>query len=250
MSNEEQPIAETTDVAASGYIVKEVEDARKALKNTKIFGTIICVLLSAELIFVATKFIWSLQPTQAAEIASGIISQQIADRGEDISASIKEKVPAMIEQAPDYAKQQLPKYRVDLEDKVDKDLRSYVKSTSSDLDKRLDEYFTGHKTEIKTVLEAGADPKAVHQVGGEIREQIMAYLNDKPAQGESIGNQIDQSLKDIKEVQSQVNHLAANQNLTPAEKQTRRALAIIAQTVSKEKLQPLPIQEAIKPVTP
>ncbi|HEY3329127.1 MAG TPA: hypothetical protein VGK19_03825 [Capsulimonadaceae bacterium] len=235
----------TTELTASEYITKELVEARQTLKNVQLYGSIIVGVLCIYLIVVTAKFSSALQPENAAMIVTGLVQQQVDDHGDEFAASIKEKIPEMIHQAPDYAAKQLPIYREQLEAKVEADLTAYAKSTSGALDKRLDEYFTSHKDEIKTVLAEGAKPEAVQKVGGEIKQQIIAYLGDKPATGPSLKEQIDDSLKSLKEVESTTHKLAVNKNLTPQEKQTRRALAIIAQTVTKENLKPLPIKEAL-----
>lgn len=231
---------------AEQYIHEEVKKARLALKRTQIVGTIVMIALAAETAIVSAKFAYALQPEQAALITSGIASEQIEQHGDEIKASISEKIPAMIQGSPDYVINALPGYRTQIEDKVDDTLTSYMKSTSAALGSHVDDYITANKAQIGAVLDNANDPNAIKALGPGLRTQLAEYLSEKPTDGtKSMNEQVNDALSSLKDVQAQVHHLATSASLTPTEKQTRHALAVIVASVNKQNLQPIPLKEAI-----
>lgn len=228
------------------YIQDELNKARVGLKRTQIFGTIVILALCGETALVSGKFAFALQPKEAATIATGMVADQLDQHGDEIQASIAEKIPAMIQQSPDYVISQLPGYRMALEDKVNDALMNYTKSTTDALGARLDDYIDDNKTQIQAVLDNSNDPNALKALGPGLRQQIKEYLAQKPADGgESVTDQISEALTSLQDVQAKVHHLAVDNNLSPTDKMTRHALAVIASSVSKENLEPIPIKEAM-----
>jgi hypothetical protein len=66
----------------------------------------------------------------------------------------------------------------------------------------------------------------------------MSYIHESPQNGEALGVQIDKSLSSLQEIQKKMHHLAANKNLTPEEKKTRRAIAILSTSIDKQEALP------------
>jgi uncharacterized protein YicC (UPF0701 family) len=221
------------DMSAAGYLAAEVQQARLALHRTRIIGLAILVLVGGELLYITARFAGNLRPHAAAEIADGMIMQQITDKGPDLAEQLKQKVPQYIEQTPDYALQQLPQYRVAMEDRLEQQLNHYCQATSQQLGQQLDSYLDTHKAQIKDLLTNGNDPQVTRQVGLDLKQQLLRYIQDKPAGGESIKEQLDTSLAALQGTAEKLHHLATAKNLTSQERQTRRALAILTQSIDQ-----------------
>ena len=207
------PIPEPRNTDA--FVREELTAAQQAYKRTKIYGTIIFLLLALETIAVSAKFAMALQPHDAAMIASGFVSSQLDEHRDAIESSLKERIPAMIEQSPDYVIQELPNCRQTLEENVNKNLATYTQSTAAALRRlQMDQYLDQNKDQIQTVLNGASDPNAASKLGPGIRKALEAYLSEKPASGESVQDQIDKSLSMLKDVQSKMDHLAKDGNLS------------------------------------
>ena len=118
---------------ASHYITKELAQARVSLQRTRIFTVLALLLIGGELISITAKFNHSFQPQNAAEIADGMVMEQVDQHGDQLSDQIKQQVPQLIARTPDYVLQQMPSYRQSLEDKVTDNLDGYFKSSSQSL---------------------------------------------------------------------------------------------------------------------
>ncbi len=219
---------------AERFVSQELIQAKKSLQVVRIGGTLFLVFVGAYLYYLTSTFAASMRPHDAAEIAFGIVNQQVEDRGPDLVTQFKQKVPEYIAQTPDYALQQLPKYRTTLEDRVEANLDKYCKDTSQQLGTHLDTYLDKHKDEMKGMLTASNDPVALKQMGDSLKQELMAYLQEKPTTGESISSEIDKSLASLQEVSKQIHHLANDKGLKPEEQKTRRALAILSSSIDKQ----------------
>jgi hypothetical protein len=244
MSSEETPservvpvpavVPSSGEAVAENYVADQLQSARAGLQRTRIIGIVLMVVIVGYLSYVTIKFQQSLRPDNAAEIASGMISQQVQDKGPEMAEQAKQRVQAMIAGLPDYALTQLPEYRVALEDRLEADLTKHCKETSDLLGQHLDQFLEEHKDKIKQILTTGQDREAVRQMGADLEHQLMEYLKEKPANGESVQDQINHSLRALREVEATVARLANAKDLNPQERKTRRAIALIAQTADQE----------------
>ena len=221
------------------FLKQELAAARQTLRRVQIVGGVLVIILAAYLGTITYNFYNYLQPANAAEIASGFVSGQIESNREAFLTEVETRVPAMIQAAPDMALEQIRGYRKDLEDRFEKELRSYCQSVSNKLSANLEEYVVTNKEQLQTVLELGSDPKGMTKVGATLRAEVLNYLKEEPAEGESIDAQIQESRSQLEEAEQRLNHLATGKDLTADEKKTRRAVAIIANTVESEQLRPL-----------
>jgi hypothetical protein len=228
--------------SASHYIAAELQRTRIALRKTKIVGLVLLLLVGGEMAYITARFTNSFQPHTAAEIADGFVAEQINDKGPDFVAALKQKVPEFIEQTPDYALHALPTYRQSLEDKLDTQMTQYAQSSSQQLGQHIDTFLDQNKNEIKQMLASGNDPTVMHQLGISLKQQLTAYLKEKPMSGESIGDQLKMSLASLQEVQKTTHRLATAKHLTPTEQKARRAIAIMSQSVDQARNQ---IQQAL-----
>ncbi len=219
------------DATAARYLATQVSQARVALQRTRIAGLVLLVLLGGEMIFITSKFTASLQPHSAAEIADGMIMQQISDRGPDLATQLKQKIPEYIQQTPDYALKQLPEYRKTIGDRLEAQFTEYCKKTSQQLDTQLDGYLTDHKEDIKGMITSGNDPAIAKRVGQDLHQQFLTYVHAKQEGGESIQDQLDVSLAALEGTAKTMHRLATAHDLTAQEKQTRHALAVLTNSL-------------------
>ena len=221
-----------SDVAAK-YIADQLEKARASLHKSRLVGIILIVVVLGYMTFLVRSLQGYLEPHAAALIVNGHITDQVDDKAKVFADQLKEKIPAMIAQIPDYALQQIPEYRKALEDKVEADFTQFAQSTSAQFGKHLDGFLASHVVQIKALLDSAKDPDKLKALGPDLENEILEYLKDKPDEGESIKDKIDKSLDALKKMEAQVERLANAADLTPQEKKTRRAIAIIAKTVDK-----------------
>lgn len=219
------------DAIAANYLATQVKQARTALQRTRIVGLVLLLLLGGEMIYITSRFSASLQPHSAAEIVDGMILQQINDRGPDLAAQLKQKIPEYIQQTPDYALRELPKYRVSLEDRLEAELNSRCQKTAQELDTQLDGYLNDHKEEIKGLITDGSDPAVAKRVGQDLKQQFMQYVHAKTQGGESIQDQLDISLAALQGTAKTMHRLATARDLTGQEQQTRHALAVLTNSL-------------------
>jgi hypothetical protein len=238
MSDEMMNSTPEPTTAAEGYVAKEFSATRATLRNTQIFGTLIVLALSAYLITVTARFSFYMQPKVASDLAIGFMTDQIDTHEDAFLLDISTRVPAMIQQMPDLVIAKLPGYRETIESTFEKSLQDYCQKTRGKLDTNLDDYLSENKESIKTVLAAQQDPDAVKQLGATLREEVMTYLKEDN-EGQSITKQINESQSMLEDAAKQMHRLATAKNLTPGEKKTRQAVAIIARTIDQAELKPL-----------
>jgi len=215
------------------YILDELARGKISLNRTRIFSIVSLVSVAAYMGFITVNLGNFLRPTQAAELARGIIAQRVEEQGPDIAAQFKQQIPVLIDQAPAYAMSQLPVYRQNLEDQFDESLKTNLASGSTQLDKNLDDYMASHKDEVKTALASGADPAATKSLGDGITQEFLGSLKTTQVGGESIQSKFDSSLASLSDVQKKMDRLASGANLTPQEKKTRHAIAIMTKTINR-----------------
>jgi hypothetical protein len=236
----------SSEPSVDTYITEELAATRRSLRKTQLFGTIIVVVLSIYLIVVTVKFKSYLEPDPAAEIAAGFVVEQIEKYRGPFVAEVQQRVPAMIQQLPDYVLSQMPLARQRVEETFENELRKYCQSTSDRLGAELDKYLENNKDQIHAVLEVSEDPKAIERLGPSIRSQLIAaYLEEEPAEGTSVREQVAESFTMLQNAQQRLHRLATASDLTSEEKKARRAVAIITDTIDKEHLQPLPLPPRI-----
>ena len=219
---------------AEAYILEELAKSKISLNRTRLFSIVSLIAAATYMGVVTANLSQFLRPAQAAELARGLIAQRVEEQGPDIAAQLKQQIPVLINQAPDYAMQQLPVYRQNLEDQFDTSLKTNLASGSDQMDKNLDDFFSTHTDEVKSVLASGADPAAVKTLGDGVTQEFLASLKTTKINGESIQSKFDSSLEALTAVQKKMDHLANNTGLTPQEKKTRHAIAIMTKTINRE----------------
>lgn len=216
---------------AERYIVQELHKARLSLRNTRIASLVVLLLVGGEMAYVTSTFAQAMRPQAAAEIAEGYIVQQVNDKGPEIAQQLKTKIPELISQTPDYVLKQMPSYREALENKALDHLTQYCQNTAPQLGQHMDNFLTEHKNEIKELVTAHNDTATMNQVGKDLKAQLMQYIQEIPANGESIKSQIDQALVSLQDIEKTTTRLAHAKDLNGQEKKTRRAIAVLAQSI-------------------
>jgi len=229
------PSGPSSPPSAAGYIRLELQRTRAGLARTRIFGIALLLLVGGELTYITAHFTQSLRPHVAAEIADGYIMQQVSAQGPEVVAELKQKVPDLIAQTPDYAMAQMPAYREALESRVEDQMRRYCQATSKQLDAALDTYLAEHKDQINGMLSAPDDPAAVKQMGPALKQELMRYIQQAPVGSETIKSQLDQSLSALQNLHKTVHRLATAKDLSPQEQKTRQAIGTLTSSIDQAK---------------
>ncbi|HEY3416674.1 MAG TPA: hypothetical protein VGM23_07300 [Armatimonadota bacterium] len=232
-------VAAAPVVSAESFIQQELADARKALRNVQIIGSILILVLAVYLGYITSGFLYNLRPDIFVQNVSGFVSGQIDSHRGAFVDEVGTRVPEMIQQAPDLALAQLKSYREQAEDRLEGELKSFCTANSEKLNASLEDYIVKNKEQIKTVLDMGKDPKGAAALGAALHHEVLAYLKVKSADGKSIDGEIQDSLKQLKDADQRLHRLATAKDLNPTELKTRRAVAIIADTIAIEQLKPL-----------
>lgn len=231
---------------ADQFIASEIEKTKKALKQTQIIGVAVFLFIFFYVGSIAMRFHRSLQPDEAANMAKGMIAQKVIESEPELTAYLMREVPAAIEKVPDLVKQQLPELRAQLEDRLAEEFAKYAKETSDQLDAALDQYLEENKADFQTVMLAGSDPELAKEMTAAMRKMFIEYLSEKNGEEESIKEKIDEALRALTEIRAMMHKLAANKNLTPAEKKARRAIAVLMTTIDEKKAEdPLPTLDQV-----
>ena len=218
-------------MTAENYVSGELQKARTNLQRTQIGGGVLLLLLGGWLIYITSRFTSQLQPDSAAEITEGLVMQQISDKGPDLQTQLKQKIPEIIAQAPDYALKQLPDYRQSLETRIKDDLKKYCDNIAPQMGAQLDTFLDQNKDQVHQLITDANDPSKAKQIGVELRDTFLKAM-DEPTGGESVRTKIDAALASLHDVEKRMTHLADGKNLTPEEKKTRHAIAVLTQAIN------------------
>lgn len=220
------------------FIKQELVSLKASLRTVSVFGTILVLAISIYLLIVAFGFAYNLEPKRAASMASAEIVSAINEHGDTFVEAVKDRAPQIVEQATQNVKEQMGPFRKDIEQKFTEGLNNYCAQTSEQLNGKIDTFLEENKGEIKTLLDAtDVDAKSLSAA---LNDMVKEYLKVKPENGgESIQDQVDASLKMLKNAETELTRLAANKNLSPKDKRARRGIAIIAGSIDTAELQPV-----------
>lgn len=234
---DESEILEPADATGGGpvaesYVSHELTKARSGLTRTRVGSMILLLLVGGEMLYLTGHTMDSLRPVNASEITTGLISERIQEREPEITDYIKEQVPLLIKQAPDYALAALPRYRKQIEARVDDDLKSYAESNINGLGAHLDKFLEANKDQVNAMMDAGQDQNATNAMGVRLKAEFESFLAETPPGGESIKTKLNETFKVLQQVEDRSKRLAYAKDLDPSEKKARRALAIMLTTIS------------------
>lgn len=232
-----QPVAPSpasaAEAVATQFVAEELEKARSSLKKTRLVGIILLVFVASYMSFITISLTGFLEPKNAAEVANGVIAEQVDLKATDIADQLKTKIPSLIAQLPDFVVGKLPEYREALENKVETDLTDYCLTASAHMGKQMDDFLVEHKENIGTLLKTADDKESLKLLAADIEQELLSYLEQKNESGESIKEKLDTSLDALKRIEKHVERLATAKDLTPQEKKTRRAIAIVSRKLEK-----------------
>ena len=220
--------------AAVEYVQNQLQQARVSLKRIQIIGVILVLLITCSMTYLVTRWKAELDPKTAAKTAVDQLSAQVIEHATQLSDQLKEKAPQFIAGLPDIVLRELPEQRETLEKHVTAELLDYLHNSSKVIDKHLDHFFEEQKADILAVLKAADDKEALHALGVDLQNEIISFLAEKPASGESIQEKIDKALEMLKHVETRMERLAKGADLTSAEKKARRAIALITHKLDKQ----------------
>ncbi|MEO7716007.1 MAG: hypothetical protein ABIY70_07385 [Capsulimonas sp.] len=238
---------EPAESASDKYLIAEVGKVRASLTRTRWICIASAVSTIVYLGVVTANFQQYVAPVSAANMTKAMIGQKLTDSAPLIIDGVKQQIPVLIAQVPTYAEQQLPIYRQRLEDQFEKDLTANLKKGSTDLDAKMDGYLTDNKDQINSVLSSNQDPAAVAKLGDNISHEFMTSLKTTSVGGESIQSKLDSSLESLSQVQTKMDRLANATDLTPQEKKTRHAIAVMTKTINRHTPQAPTVAVALIP---
>jgi len=230
---QQTPPASSEDAAVQ-YIETQLAKTRTSLKNTNQVGVVLIVIVLCYISYVSyqlkTRYV---DPKPAAQMLNERLMVIISEQAPQITGRIKKEIPHIIQQIPEIALQQLPKFRIELEKKIADTLSDYSHQSSQQLGEHLDMFLKENKDEIHKFMEHAEDKETIKELGAALEEQFKDYLKDKDEHGESIQNKIDSALKELRKIEHRVNRLATANDLTPAEKKLRYAIAAVIKTTQE-----------------
>lgn len=237
MSEELKPTQESAEGAdlSQQFLAQELESTKKALQNTQVWGTMVVFGVMCFLFSIANGFATNFEPKEAAKIAKGLVVQRLDEAQPQISSYLGKEIPAWIESVPEYAKDQLPIVREDLEATLEDEFEKLAGETSEQLDVVLDQFLIENQDQFKTIILAGQDKETTDEVARELRSMFIAYLTTSENGEESIQDKLDKSLVALRDVERKTSRLANAKDLDATEKKTRRAIACLFQTVEQNK---------------
>lgn len=233
---------------AEQFLAEELAATRRALRLTRIAGVIVVLFVISYMSFFTKALQQELEPQAAARLATGFVQEQVTEKTDALASQVKERIPALVAGLPDYIQRELPVLRERLEDRLEQDFRVHAQATSLQLGRHLDDYLQAHVVEIRALLKVAEDrPEQLQALAPDLEKEIVRYLSDKADGEESLKEKIDHALAELQRVEQQVDRLAKGVNLTPQERKTRYAIAVIARSAEQQTRQlEQQIQEALR----
>jgi len=237
------------EAAAAAYLAQEVPKARRTLKRTRIVGTILILCVGAYIGVISTVMVNFLQPKDAAQIATGMLTQHVKSEGPALAAQIEREIPLLIRQAPDYLIKEIPGYRRELQRQLETEYQAYCNSFSKNLGDQMDKLIDDHKAEIKTLLENANDRETIRKTLPDF-DQVITEFTRNDTDGRALKSQIDDLAASLKEVEKRMDRLANASDLTPEEQKARRALAMLAKVIEDNAKTPEGASQSVTKLAP
>jgi hypothetical protein len=242
------PAPASPSSAAEQFLADELAATRLSLQRTRIVGITVMVIVIGYMSYVSRALNKQLEPKAAADFATTFIAAQVMEKTDALASQVKERIPALVADLPDYLQRELPRHREALEDRLEQDFKEHCTATSQQLGKHLDDFLQAHVVQIRTLLNTAENkPELIQALAPDLEKEIVRYLSDKSTGDESLKEKIDQAHAELQKVEKQVDRLSAGVNLTPQEKKVRRAIAIISRSAEQQTKQlEQQIQDALR----
>jgi hypothetical protein len=216
---------------AVDFVATELVQARSGLKKAQIVGIVLVLFVTGYISILTSKLNPYLEPKEAANTVNDIILTQVTERAPLIAEDLKKRVPEMVARIPDVVIEKLPEWRTQIEDKAEDTLRSHLSDHSVQFGKHLDVFLTDHQLQIGELLKASDDKVKLQGMLTAIEQDMLSFLEEKFDEKESIKQKLDGALEKLTHMEQQMDRLANANDLTPQEKKTRHAIAIIVQKI-------------------
>lgn len=234
----------TTVPPAELFLLAELLRSRADLRRTRMVGLLAVIIIGGYMGFLSSRLRQELNPKNAAEHAVNFVVGQVGDKSEALATEVKVRIPALVAELPDHFKQELPKYREALEARLESDFQAHCAATAPQLGKHLDDFLQAHIVTIAALLKtADNKPEMLKVLGSDIANEVLTYIEDKGSADESLKQKIDTTLAELRKVEKLVERLANAKDLTPQEKKTRHAIAIVSRSANEQVHQ---LQEELK----
>ena len=237
--------AQTGEAVVAAYLAQELPKARQLLKRTQIICIVLILFVGAYIGTISTIMVRFFRPVDAAEVASGMLTQHAVKDGPILAAKVEWEIPHIIHQVPDYLIGELPVYRKELQRSLETEYEGYCNSLGKDLGNQIDKLIDDHKAEIKTLLENAGDRDAIRKVLPDFDKVIADCMKNDP-EGQALREHIDEWATALKEVEKRMDRLASGSNLTPEEQKARHALALLSKVIEDNTKMP---EDVSAPVT-
>jgi hypothetical protein len=211
---------------AAAFVEQQLATAERSLKITRLATLIVGLLVAGYAIGITTWMHFNvLEPTAAADIATARAVTLVQESGTALSDQIVHEVPALVAQAPDFVLEQMPSYRIQLEDQFEHTLADYGRELQPEMEAFLDQFITEHRDHIEAILGATSDPKLTEHFGDQLEQELLTYLKTPNEQGESVLDMLDQGRVTLEDVQLRLDRLAHAKDLSAEELKLRRIIA-------------------------
>ncbi len=221
------------EAAASAYVLAEVPKARKALQRTRVMGLVLICLVGIYIAVISVTMVRFFQPRAAAEVATGMLIEQVSKHGPALVGQVEKEIPIVIRQVPDYIIQEVPRYRQELEGAFEKEWQPHCAVLSKDLARKMDTLIEDSKPEMKALLENATDRAALRKIMPDLDQLVSDFLaND--AEGKRIGQHISDLAAELQEIEKRTERLANANNLSPEEQKARHSLAVLSRAIKNK----------------
>jgi hypothetical protein len=223
--------SQVNEQVAQQFVASELAQARRSIKKARIVSVLLLAFVAGYMTILTSKLKPVLSPKGAAETATTIVSGQVSERAPVIAGQLREQIPAMVARIPDTVITKMPEWREQIETKLEDTLTDNLRDHSANFGKHLDVFLTDHQQQIGDLLNAANDKDKLRVVMGDIEKDMLGFLGESTDGKESIKQKVDQALSTMTRMEKMVDRLANANDLTPQEKKTRRAIAIITAKV-------------------
>ncbi len=219
--------------AASAYIAAELPKARTTLHRTRIAGVVLVAVVGIYISFISITMVRFFQPRAAAEVASGMLVEQVIKHGPALVGEVEKEIPVIVRQIPDYIIQEVPHYRQELERAFDQEWQAHCRVLTKDVAQKMDTLIDDNKQEMKALFANSNDRAALRKIMPDLDLVVSDFLNQDP-EGKRIRQHISDLAAELQEIQHRTDRLANGNNLTPEEQKTRHALALLSRAIKNK----------------
>lgn len=227
MSNDKTPPSDGSQPAVD-YINQQLEQTRASLGRTKLVAVILILLVLGYMTFVTKGILGHLEPGQAAQTAKGVLAEQLNEKGDLLTAKLKERIPAIMHDLPEAVLKQIPNLRKDLETRIEAQLKNYATMTAKALEPEFDEFLHTHKDDIKSFLDATQNLDELREdLNADLDKLLKEYLANTKEGEETLLEKFESSKLLLSKIADHTDRLAKATDLNDREKQTRKAIAVL-----------------------